>query len=376
MKVDHFILQGNQFTYSKKEITRIEPISFILTFTTRTILENPNSLDEIRKIYPGVPIVSCSTSGEIYEAEVLDNSITGVAIQLEKTSFEIEKVNVKDFSNSHEAGVKLANKLSSKNLKHLFILSDGWIVSGPELIEGLYSKIDKEVSISGGMAGDGANFSKTVVGLDTDIKSGNICAIALYGDHIQIGFGSHGGWDEIGSEMEITRANGRVVYELDHKPALDLYKSHLGNDVLGLPGTALLYPVSISYGKQSEVFVRTVHNIDEKSKSIILGAEINEGETLSFMRAEFDDPFEGVVNASLSALENVSEPQLAIIISCIGRKLLFGQSIQTEIDIIKEGLGNSPTLIGFYSYGEICPTKKTFAQLNHQMITITTLSES
>nr|WP_255695672.1 FIST C-terminal domain-containing protein [Rhodohalobacter sp. 614A] len=155
-----------------------------------------------------------------------------------------------------------------------------------------------------------------------------------------------------------------------------MYKLHLGDDANGLPGTALLYPVAVTFGDHRDAVVRTVHYVDELNKSIVLGGDVSEGSSMRFMRAEFDDLMKGVEEAAVQASEMIQSPiELAIVVSCIGRKLLFGQTIQKEIDLTKDHIGNQAVLVGFYSYGEICPVKKEFAQLNHQMLTITAISE-
>lgn len=376
MKIDQFSIDNNRFTFSKREIVEPEEASFILLFTSRTHLEKPDWLAAIHETYAGVPVVSCSTSGEIYEADILDDSVSAIAVQLEKTPTRIVLAHLQDFKNSFEAGKYLAEKLNQPDLKHVFITSDGWLVNGTDLLDGMYSVLQDQVTISGGMAGDGANFAQTLVGLNDDIQSGNIAAIGFYGDKIKFGFGSHGGWDEYGLNMKVTRATGRVIYELDGKPALDLYKLHLGDDANGLPGTALLYPVAVTLGDHRDAVVRTVHYVDELNKSIVLGGDVSEGSSMRFMRAEFDDLMKGVEEAAVQTSEMIQSPiELAIVVSCIGRKLLFGQTIQKEIDLTKDHIGNQAVLVGFYSYGEICPVKKEFAQLNHQMLTITAISE-
>jgi hypothetical protein len=72
----------------------------------------------------------------------------------------------------------------------------------------------------------------------------------------------------------------------------------------------------------------------------------------------------------------VSGPCLGLLVSCIGRKLLMGQRIAEEVEIVADVLGAGASLMGFYSYGEISPHGFTGkCELHNQTMTITTISE-
>lgn len=72
-----------------------------------------------------------------------------------------------------------------------------------------------------------------------------------------------------------------------------------------------------------------------------------------------------------------TKPKLAIIISCVGRKLVLGDRTNEEVEVIKDVLGSSPLITGFYSYGEISPLKPfEDCALHNQTITITTINET
>ena len=61
----------------------------------------------------------------------------------------------------------------------------------------------------------------------------SVVAAAFYGDRLKVGYGSLGGWDTFGPERLITRSKGNVLYELDGKSALELYKKYLGEHAKG-----------------------------------------------------------------------------------------------------------------------------------------------
>ncbi|MBL6965236.1 MAG: FIST C-terminal domain-containing protein, partial [Anaerolineales bacterium] len=87
---------------------------------------------------------------------------------------------------------------------------------------------------------------------------------------------------------------------------------------------------------------------------------------------------DGAFGAAKTSLEVSGDqaPDLAILISCVGRKLVLKQMVEDEVESVREVLGEQSTLTGFYSYGEICPTAPNAnCDLHNQTMTITTLSE-
>ena len=68
--------------------------------------------------------------------------------------------------------------------------------------------------------------------------------------------------------------------------------------------------------------------------------------------------------------------ELALLVSCVGRKMVLKQRIEEEVEAVQSVLGPAPVITGFYSYGEICPSDPdSTLQLHNQTMTITTLSE-
>jgi len=376
MNIDQFLITEGEISYSQQRIAHPKHASFVLVFTSRTLLETPQWLSLIYDRYPDIPVVSCSTSGEIYESDLYEESVVALAVQLEKTVAKVNIQKLKETDESFETGKLLGAELVQKDLKHILVFSDGWRINGSDLIRGIYSELPAGVTVSGGLAGDGANFSKTLVGLNDEIEEGIVVGIGLYGDHLAIGFGNHGGWSEKSEPLEVTGVRGRELYKLSNQNALKLYREFMGDDANGLPGKALLYPLAVTLPGTTNAVVRTVFNVDEIEGSISLGEPVPSGSSIQFMRAQFDDLLSGVEKAAKVASANLSlEPQLALVVSCIGRKLLFDKRIEEELTITQKALGDDTVVGGFYSYGEICPIRKDLAELHHQMLTVTLLAE-
>lgn len=348
----------------------------VIVFGSREKLSDDSLFGEIRNIYPNAQIIINSTSGEIIDIQVNDNTLSLTAIQFAKTEIETHFINIKDFSNSKDAGKALANKFNKKDLSSLLVISDGQLVNGSELVEGLEEIIGNKIPITGGLAGDGDKFEKTLVGLNASPEIGNIVALGFYGDYIKISHGCVGGWDPFGPERMITSSKGNVLYELDGQPALDIYKKYLGDYAKDLPGSGLLFPLSVRIRQNEEPVVRTILAVNETDKSVTFAGNVPEGCVGRLMKANFDRIIEGASSAAEFSSKINKNPELAILISCVGRKLVLNQRIEEEIEAVRDIFGKNTAITGFYSYGEISPISGfERCELHNQTMTITTYSE-
>lgn len=351
--------------------------NLVLAFGSTSLLENPVLYEQIRDNYPTADIVLNSTAGEIYDVHVNDDTISLTAVCFEKTEIKTAAVQVSDFKNSREAGKHLAVALEIEGLKNVLVISDGQKVNGSELVEGLKECLPPEVLITGGLAGDGSRFKKTLVGLNESPVEGRIVVIGFYGNNLLANYGSVGGWEPFGPERLITRSNENILYELDGKAALDTYKMYLGEYASELPASGLLFPLTIRKINSDQPLVRTILKINEEEKSLIFAGNMPEGAYARLMKANIDSLVEGASNAALNSISgNNSSTELSILISCVGRKLVLNQRIEEEVEVIRFVSGNNTAITGFYSYGEISPSTGSLnCELHNQTMTITTLSE-
>ncbi|BAN36089.1 hypothetical protein SCD_n02281 [Sulfuricella denitrificans skB26] len=336
-------------------------------------------LQETKQRYPKALIMGCSTAGEICATRVRDESIVTTAVQFEHTRIEMAQVDIGQMKDSHDAGVHLAQALDHEGLTHVLVLSDGLKVNGSELAKGLRETLPQGVAVTGGLAGDGSRFQHTLVCADGVVMEGKIAALGFYGERLKVGYGSLGGWDVFGPERLVTKSSGNVLYELDGQSALGLYKNYLGDHAAGLPATALLFPLELLSGEGGASLVRTVLGIDEAAQSMTFAGDISEGAHARLMKANFDRLVDGASGAAKASHETLGSaaPDLAILISCVGRKLVLKQRIEEEVEGVREVLGAHAVLTGFYSYGEICPHGTiTGCELHNQTMTITTFSEN
>jgi hypothetical protein len=355
--------------------------TLILAFAAPEIINDLSPLQELAHHYPKSKIIGCSGAGEIAGAHIMDNSISVAVAQFEKTHFKLIKTEINRAEDSFAAGENIAKTLDKANLQSILVLSDGLNVNGTELVKGLNKIGKRNVIITGGLAGDGDRFKKTWIIFEGKIYQNHIAAVGLYGDAIQIGFSSRGGWDVFGAERYITRSKGNVLYELDGKPALTLYKQYLGERAKGLPATGLLFPLAIRKdSNDSKHLVRTILAVDEGTQSLTFAGDMPMGYLAQLMKANFDRLVVSAGEAGEDAIKKMqiqkSGPVLAIAISCVGRRLLLKERTEEETEYMLGKLPKNTKQVGFYSYGELSPYIAGTCDLHNQTMTLTTLYEN
>jgi hypothetical protein len=375
----------NQYSFSSKsELSAFlknfnsASADLFFVFGDKTFFQDPQMNAEIHSAFKGAMVAGCSTSGEIAGTRFSEESLVISAVKLEKSRVKKCCYKLVDVAESSKAGETLARELNAEDLKHVFILSDGINVNGTRLIEGINSVYDEKINVSGGLAGDNAAFEKTFVAdMDNNFVSNCITAIGFYGDAIQTGSASFGGWNSFGIDRQVTRSKENIVYEIDGKPALELYKSYLGDMSKDLPGSALFFPLEMRMNEDSEVLVRTVLGVSEAENSLTFAGNIPEGSSVRLMKTNVNRVIDGAGKSSSLVKEGLAaDAQLVLMVSCVGRKLVLKQLTQDEVEAVTDNFGQNTMFTGFYSNGEISKAQFHKAcSLHNQTMTVTALSE-
>lgn len=380
MKVLSYLYKDHEI---KKQLQNEQGFSssncqLVLGFGSKYLLEKNNFQETLKKQFPQAIVALCSTAGEIYDNEVHDDSLSVCAIEFQQTPVKAACINISECTTSYDAGISLIKKLDNEALRYVLVLSDGGHVNGSELVRGIQSLIKQRIPVTGGLAGDSGNFQETLIGLNENLKPGNIVAIGFYGNAIQIGHGSMGGWETFGLEKTITKSTANELFEIDHKNALDIYKDYLGKYANELPSSALLFPLSLQTPGSTETLVRTILSINQEKKSMVFAGDVPVGSKVRFMKANFDKLIDAANDAAHLSTEftELKNPKLAILISCVGRKLILGKRVDEEVDAVKDIFPSNTIITGFYSYGEISPLNHSNqCELHNQTMTITTFNE-
>lgn len=352
-------------------------IDIVFIFGDSEDIKQVEAYESLREIYGDAHIVGCSSSGNILGDELSNASIVGTAISFKTSNVQVA---VKDFSSSNDQeniSKKLIEELPKENLKHIFLLSDGLNMNGSFLVKGANAAVSSKIPITGGLAGDGMDFKETWVVANDVAKQNRLVAIGFYGDDLVSSSGCYAGWEEFGIYRHITKSSGNIVYEIDGKPALDLYKKYLGEYANKLPSSGLKFPFNVKEQKDSKAVIRSVLAIDEEAKSLIFAGDVQEGSYARLMKSDIDGLIDGSAEAASDINKHNKSDALGLVVSCVGRRVVLNQLTEEELEVISDTLGVNVQLTGFYSYGELAPHSNELlsCQLHNQTMTLTVIYE-
>ena len=337
------------------------------------------TLQEIIDSFPNSFIIGASSAGEIVQDELKENTLVVTIAKFNDTVLKKTSLPIKVAADSFSIGEQLAKNLCTEQLpKSVFVLSDGLNVNGSQLTKGLNHIFKGDVIVTGGLAGDNADFEETWVIANDQAQQHYVTAIAFYGESICVSHSSKGGWDRLGIARKVTRSQDNVLYELDGRSALEIYKQYLGNKAKDLPASGLLFPLQISEpGSLDQTKVRTILSVNEDEGSITFAGDIPQDSRAWLMKANFDRLIDGANStAEKITLHPMSgENALCIAISCIGRRLVLKQRTEEELEVIVEQLADNTRQVGFYSYGEISTISNGSCDLQNQTMTLTLIWE-
>lgn len=379
MKVTQLLFKDQSLLVNgKNEIEDPLKANLILGFGSKRLVADGQLNKSLAERYPSAEIVLCSTAGEISYNSVYDDSAVITVISLEKTTIKTASLNLDGFKDSFELGKSLIQQFDVQGLTSILILSDGLLVNGSKLVTGMEAGNEAKVLITGGLAGDGTQFDNTLVGLNGIPTIGTVAAVGFYGEQIDVRSSSVSGWDVFGPERVVTKAEGTNVYEIDNSSAVDLYKIYLGPYIDDRTNSTLLFPLAVKLPGRSHYIARSILSVSYEKHCMIFSGDIPEGSTVRFMKANF----EKLIDAADQAAKEISRddasysPELAILISCVGRRIILGKQVEEEVGVVSDYFTDKTAIVGFYSYGEISPQMNIGpCQLHNQTMTITTFNE-
>jgi hypothetical protein len=342
-------------------------------------LAKPGVLDLLRGAFPQAELVGCSTAGEIGSHGVSDDGLVLTAVRFAHPGFRVVVTDLAGMADSAAAGRRLAEQLVGDGLHDVVVYGQGVGINGSALIDGFKAVLPPAVTLAGGLAGDGGAFKQTWTVSRHAISDRQIVAIGFYDARTALSHGTFHGWKPFGPARRVTRAAGNILFELDGQGALSVYKRYLGDYAKDLPASGLLFPFEMLGEDQSAVgLIRTILAVDEAQGALVLAGDVIEGGYVRLMHANTDSLIEGAEIAAQKALAHLDdiEQSVALLVSCVGRKLVMGARVDEEVEAVSAVFGRHTTVTGFYSYGEISPLiSASDCKLHNQTMTITHITE-
>lgn len=236
------------------------------------------------------------------------------------------------------------------------ILADG--VTGTLAVEEALASVTTVLGplcpLFGGAAGDGLKFAQTWLFADESLQSDAI-ALALLTTAAPIGIGIRHGWRPVGRKLLVTRSFGNVIYEMDNKPALNVYRElfpEAGITVETFPAFTRYRP--LGFPQASGEFLIRLPLSANLDGSIECAGTLPEHAVVQIMDGNSESLLEAAEMAACHAIAalNGRSVAAAIVIDCVTRPPLLGAAAATEVQHIRDVIGHETPLIGMYSFGE------------------------
>ncbi len=365
----------NNFVWTALESKPINEKRLLVLCAFDRLGEQQPDYATLREKFPNAEIVIFSTSGHFISSKIHDNEPVVSALELETSSFEVKNYTNADYETNLAMGNAIGNDVRN-SVKGVCIISDGGMVNGTRLIHGINSKINCEVPIFGGMAGDSTRFKKTLVGLNSDPKSGEVVAITFYGDSLEIKSNCDSGWNSLGLEFKITSSVENKLFELNHKNAYDvLYEFLAPDNQEDFAKTTLYYPFLLVEDGIGNV-IRTPILVDHENKSLTYAGDMPEGAIVKLMKSGTMQLLDSTVDVAKYCVSENQKPSFIFATSCVGRRVVLDDMANEEFTELQSVFGTESHYFGFYSYGEFSRTGvEENCKLHNQTLAVAVITE-
>lgn len=309
-------------------------------------------------------LVGCSSYAEINAEEALTGSVTAMGFLL--GDIQCKTAIVEDSSEgSFAVGKALAEQVRDFAPDLFIVLPDGIKVNSSPFLQGAQSVLGEKFPIVGGVAADDAKFTRTVEFHGNRVIAGGAVGVALKGK-IEIVTAARSGWYAVGATRTATKVeNGKIIRELDGRPALNFYQEYLGSLAAKLETAGLEFPLGIVGGIEGReriadeqiLVVRAIQGVDESKQALLSSGDVPEGAEVRMTRATKDDLLGAAESATTEVTNALPGASVALFFDCMGRKLVLGARYKEEIERAMSALGDDVAKIGFYTYGELSPVQ-------------------
>lgn len=350
--------------------------SLLIVFASSRI-DLAAALATLRSGAAGVPVVGCTTAGEIAAPAPMDGGL--VVLALGGADFSFATRLATDVSGRlRAAGAEVAaalERVADRPHRLLLLLTDGLSGDQQEIVRGAYSVAGAEVPLVGGCAGDDSRMERTHVLYGDGAHTDAVIGVAI-GSSAPFGVGARHGWRRVGDPMLVTGSVGTRVLTLDDEPALDVYLRRLGapaqlaSDPEAFTSFAMTHPLGVS--RRSGEEVRFIAGADVEQRALSCIAQVPQGGVTWIMEGDDASVLEATDAACADALTTLGgQPPVALLaFDCIARKGVLGaEGIAREVGRVSATAPGVP-IAGFYTYGEIARTRGTGGFHNQTMVVL------
>lgn len=360
----NFFAAGKEAGQGAVNILGEKPDLFLVT--APFVPDGDKILAGIASDFPNIPIAGGTTGwGAITNKGIKEKEVVVLGMKFDKTDFQISYVENLS-KDARLAGIVLAEKLLiTHKTSPLFLLLfvSGLGIAFDNFLAGLKSVLGNKTNVLGGGTGDSmALKSGGNQFYNNQLLSDSAVGLGLWGS-VQSTIKAGHGWEPLGLEMKITKAENIFVSEIDGKPAVKIFERYFDKAEVRDPkffspqGQGILYPLGIISKKSEKIIVRQVVGIGPKGE-LIFATNMPQNAIVRIMQAQTNKMIDVSGSIGKNLRESLSgSPQVAFVFDCVTRKLLLAPDQQKEIDAFELGLNKDIPIFGFFSYGEVCSEK-------------------
>jgi hypothetical protein len=328
-------------------------------------------LQRINETFPNIELIGGTTDGEV--SSVLEFQQDSITLML-FCSDEIE-IRAAIGRNVSEDPIEISRKsveVAQQKLllpvKFCIAMTESLTTSSVSIVRGLEIALGN-LPVFGGATADQWQYKRTYQFYKNEVLSDAVATL-LFAGNILFSSGTASGWRPIGKSSLVTKVDKNIIYEIDHKPALDFYHYYLN---IGEPDA--LYPLAVFAPNEETFFLRGAIAYDIQTGSITVSGDIPENSIVQITDTSLDNIIDASKVSFSEAKSNYigKEPEAALFFSCAWRRQILGTRANEEYQAIANSLKQVITSCGFYTYGEIAPLRENGKTFFHNTTFVTLL---
>lgn len=226
------------------------------------------------------------------------------------------------------------------------------------LLDGVKQVLGTSFPIFGGAPSERAKMKGLTWQLINGAQHTDSCPMVLLDGEFTLAHGLRSGVMPIGQTAVVNKTQGNLVFEIDHKPAIEHHKAYLGDisQASTIAQFPYLIPSSSTDGHEYYVTIPIFTWIPETG-AMISTVPVPQGVAVKLGRCSRENILNGAREAAREIRTQLAgkKPKALLCFSCSGRKQLLGLELPQEVACVKSELGDDIPMLGFYCYGELGP---------------------
>jgi hypothetical protein len=344
--------------------------------------DQPSLLRTVRETTGGAPLTGCSAEGTINGDDADESNFSVVVTVISSEELRWHDGLAKGLEADPRAvGKRVAQDLLphlSSDTIGLFVFPDGlkdFIVPTNNLVDNFFGGLEENLPSERflPMWGGGANVNinmapPTYQYCDDEVITDGV-SYALLSGKARAGWAISHACIPIGGERIVTRSKGNIIYEIDGKPAMEVFEEYIPEGALTHDSDWMRYIISLSlcfrapsYMKDEEYVVRGMPAVSMADGSITVQTEVPEGTSVWLSSRDKEKVSNGFDRMAVQIKDQLGgeKPKLVFQFECATRgKLMFRD--QEKVQLLKnfrQSLDPDAPWVGFYTVGEIGPVEE------------------